>query len=390
MSLTMPPKAHYFYAPHKVVFGLGAAAHLPAEAKALGAAKVLLVTDPGVVKAGLLQPLQEALAAAGLKSAVFGEVIPEPPSQVVDQAARMFQAEGCDLIVGLGGGSSLDVSKGVSLVVGNGGRILDYVGLDVAKKPGPPLILMPTTAGTGSETTRVLVVTDQAEATKKVVNSFFCLPAVALVDPQLTVSLPPQVTADTGLDALVHAVETYVSMNATPFSDVLAEKAIELIGQYLPLAWAKGSNIDARAHMSLAATLAGMAFASGGLGAVHALAYVLGTRYHMYHGRSNAIMLPYVMRYNIPGAPEKYALIAELLGKETEGLDDFEAAYLAAEAVEDLLETMNVPRRLCEYDIPEADMDHLVEGGMKQARLFVTNPRDLGPADVREIYEAAL
>lgn len=389
MADPMLGKVHTFFSPHKIVFGMEAAAQTGSAAKELGVDKMLIVTDPGVAGAGLLDPVTASLDQAGIKCAVFDRVEPEPAARLVDQGAAMYQSEGCDSVLGIGGGSSLDVAKGVAVLGGNPGSILDYCGMDLVPKRAAPKILMPTTSGTGSEITRVLVITDEAENTKKVVYSFFTLADIAIVDPALTLSCPPKVTADTGMDALVHAVETYVSMNATPFSDVLAEKAIALIGRYLPIAWAKGSNEEARFQMSLAATLAGMAFASGGLGAVHGLSYVLGTEYHMPHGRSNAIMLPWVMDFNIPGAPEKYAVIAELLGQDTEGLSVTEAAYLSVEAVEELLTTMDLPYRLSDYDISDDDLETLVAGGLKMERLFATNPRDLSEDDVRMIYQSA-
>jgi alcohol dehydrogenase class IV len=383
-------KAHVFYSPHKIVFGTGTASGVGAEVRNLGAAKVFIVTDPGVIKAGLLKPITSSLEQAQLAYAIFDKVEAEPPLRLVDEGADRYRAEGCDLVLGVGGGSSLDVAKGVSIVAGNGGRILDYAGMDLVKKPGVPKILIPTTAGTGAEVTRVLVVTDEAENTKKVVYSFYCLPELAIVDPLLTYSMPPSVTADTGMDALVHAVETYVSVHATPFSDILAEKAIAWLGRYLPLAWSKGSNPEARYYMSLAATLAGLAFASGGLGAVHGLSYVLGTRYHMPHGRSNAIMLPHVMKYNLPGAPEKYATIAALLGRPTTACDVNQAAALAVAAVEELLKTLQISCHLRDYGISEKELPFLVEGGLKQSRLFSFNPRDLSEGDVREIYQLAI
>lgn len=383
-------KAHVFFSPHKIVFGTGTAAAAGTEAKSLGASKVLIVTDPGVVKAGLLPSITGPLEAAKLPYAVYDKIEAEPPLRCVDEAAALLRAERCDLVLGVGGGSSLDVAKGVSIVAGNGGRILDHVGMDMVQKPGAPKILMPTTAGTGAEITRALVVTDEAENTKKVVYSFYCLPEVAIVDPALTYSMPPSVTADSGMDALVHAIETYVSVHATPFSDILAEKAIAWIGRYLPIAWCKGANQEARYFMSLAATVSGMAFASGGLGAVHGLSYVLGTRYHMPHGRSNAIMLPHVMRYNLSGALEKYAAIAALLGRPARSGDLNAAAALAVDAVEDLLKTMQISCRLRDYGIAEKELPYLVEGGLKQARLFSFNPRDLAEADVRAVYQAAL
>ena len=383
-------KTHVFYSPHKIIFGTGAAAGIGAEVKGLNGSNVLIVTDPGVVKAGLLTSIKRSLEEARLAYVIYDKVEAEPPVRLVDEGAGRFRSEGCDLVLGVGGGSSLDVAKGVSIVAGNGGRILDFAGMDVVKKPGAPKILMPTTAGTGAEVTRVLVVTDEAENTKKVVYSFYCLPELAIVDPLLTYSMPPAVTADTGMDALVHAIETFVSVHATPFSDILAEKAIAWIGRYLPIAWSKGGNQEARYYMSLAATVSGLAFASGGLGAVHGLSYVLGTRYHMPHGRSNAIMLPHVMKYNLPGAPEKYATIAALLGRSTQACDVNQAAALSAEAVEELLKTMQISCRLRDYGISEKEMPFLVEGSLKQSRLFAFNPRDLSEADVRAIYQSAI
>ena len=383
------PKIHVFYSPTKVIFGLNTASQAAQEVKQFGGSRVLIVTDPGVVDADLIAPIESSLKSAKIDYCLYDGVEPEPPSRVIDQGAKIFQSESCDLVLGVGGGSSLDVAKGIALLAVNKGNILDYCGIDQVPQNGAPMILMPTTAGTGSEVTRVLVMTDEAQNTKNVVFTPYALASAALVDPLLTLSMPPGVTADTGMDAMVHAIETYVSVNATFFSNILAERAIQLIAGYLPKAWAKGSTIDARYHMSLAATLAGMAFGSGGLGAVHALAYPLGTEYHMTHGRTNAIMLPHVMRYNIPGSPEKYARIAELMGRDIEGYTMMEAADEAVEAIRELLETIDVAFQLNAYGIAESDMPKLVAGAMKQARLFAPNPRDLSEADVTSIYEAA-
>jgi alcohol dehydrogenase class IV len=389
----MPPlifsKVHFFYSPNKVVFGPDAIKSLGSEALQLGAKKALIVTDPGVVKADLLQPLKSSLGSAGIQCIVYDRVEPEPPARCVKEATDQFLLERCDVIIGFGGGSSLDVAKGVSILATNGGGLLDLCGIDLVKKRGAPKILIPTTSGTGSEVTRVLVVTDENDNTKKVVNSIYALADVALVDPLLSLSVPPKVTADTGMDALVHAIETYVSMNATPFSDILAERAIRWIDEYLPIAWAKGTNPEARYFMSLAATAAGMAFASGGLGAVHALAYPIGTEYHLAHGRSNAIMLPHIMKYNLSGNPEKYANIANFMGKGIEGLSATKGALLAIEAAQELLETVQIPYRLHDYGISKKDFPKFVEGAMKFARLFVPNPRDLREHDVLSIYEGA-
>jgi len=382
-------KTHVFFSPTKITVGLNAARQVAQEVKQFGGSRVLIVTDPGVVAADLIKPIETSLNSGDITYVVYKGVEPEPPSRVIDQGAEIFQVEGCDLVLGVGGGSSLDVAKGISILAANKGKILDYCGVDQVPLNGAPMILMPTTAGTGSEVTRVLVLTDEEQNTKNVVFTPYALANAAIVDPLLTLSMPPSVTADTGMDAMVHAIETYVSMNATVFSDIFAENAIQLIADYLPVAWAKGSNTEARYNMSLAATLAGLAFGSGGLGAVHALAYPLGTEYHMTHGRTNAIMLPHVMQYNIPGSPERYARIAELMGKDIEGYGLLEAADLAVESIRELLDTIHVSCQIKDYGIPEADLPKLAEGAMKQARLFVPNPRDLNQEDVASIYREA-
>lgn len=384
-----PHKNHVFFSPCKIIIGRNTSNSAGEEIQHLGGGKVLIVTDPGLVRGRLLAPIEASLQSAGVAYAVYDGVQPEPPSEVIDRGAELFRAQGCRMVLGIGGGSSLDAAKGVSILAGNPGRILDYVGVERVPRRGAPLVLMPTTAGTGSEVTRVLVVTDERENVKSVVFSHFALADAAIVDPMLTLSMPPHVTADTGMDALVHAVETYVSMNATLFSDLYAERAIELIARWLPVACGKGSNLEARYHMSVAATLAGLAFGSGGLGAVHALAYPLGTEFHMTHGRTNAIMLPYVMRFNLSGSPHKYARVASLMGKDVTGLAPMAAAGQAVEAVKDLLQAARVSFQLGDYGVPRGDLPKLVQGAMKQARLFVPNPRDLGEDDVRLIYEEA-
>ncbi len=385
----MDQKIHSFFSPNKVLFGIGASREIGKEAKALGGTRVLIVTDPGVVNSGLVVSLRRDLEEAGMKVFLFDRVEPEPSASLVDESAQLTKEKGVDIVIGVGGGSSLDVAKGASLLASNPGNVLDYCGMDLIPKRGLPKILVPTTAGTGSEITRVFVLTDKRDNTKKVVYSNYAIPELALVDPMLTISMPSRVTADTGMDALVHAIETYVSMNATPFSDLLASKAIEWIAKYLPMAFAKGENIEARYHMSLASLLAGMAFASGGLGAVHALAYPLGTEYHLPHGRTNAIMLPHVMEFNSIGHRSRYALIAEMMGKREVTIDLRAGAAKAVEAVVQLLDDVQIPYHLKDYGIPKEAIPKLVEGGMRFARLFVPNPRDLREKDVEAIYTKA-
>ncbi len=386
----MMDKVNIFRSPNKVIFGNGVVSQVGDEAVGMGAKKALIVTDAGVVKGGLTAGIEEALKKSKIDFGLFDRVEAEPPARIVDECAREVRENGYDIIIGIGGGSSLDVAKGASIVATNGGKVLDYVGREIVPRAGVPKILIPTTAGTGSEVSWVFVVTDEKDNDKKVVFSYFNLADVAVVDPLLTLSMPPKLTADTGVDALTHAVETYVSRASTPFGDVLALEAIRLIGENLPVAYAKAENIEARYNMSLGATVAGLAFGSGGVGAVHALAYVLDTEYHLSHGRTNAIMLPYVVDYNKTGALEKYARIARAMGENTEGLTDYEAAELLVLRLHRLLEDVGIPSTLGAYGITEADLPKLVAGGMKQSRLFAVNPRDLAEEDVAEIYRSAL
>lgn len=383
-------KVYHFFAPNKIVLGVGSARQVADEVKSLRRKNALVVTDQGVAKAGLLDAIMASLAAGGVSAGVYDGVVADPPAGVVDECARVARDGGYDIIVGIGGGSSLDTAKGAAIMAANQGRVVDYAGGDLVPGRGLPKILIPTTAGTGSEVTRVLVVTDESDKTKKAIYSNYALPETAIVDPILCASMPPAVTADTGMDALAHAIEAYVSVNATPFSDLLAIEAIRLISANLPAAYAKGGNIEARYNTMLAATLAGLAFSSGGLGAVHGLAYVLGSEYKLTHGRSNAIMLPYVMEFNLTGSVNRYARIAAAMGESIEVDTARKAAEKAVTAVKRLLVDVGISIRLSDYGIESGALPALVAGGMKQARLFAVNPRDLSEDDVSTIYQWAL
>ena len=388
-SMAIMTKVNTFFSPNKVMLGNGIVAQAGIEAGKLGATKALIVTDAGVVEAGLVQGLEESLKVQKINFGVYSQVKAEPEARIVDECVKVVCADGYDIMIGIGGGISLDVAKGAAIMATNEGKIVDYSGTDLVPLRGLPKILIPTTAGTGSEVTRAIIITDDSDNSKKAVFSDFALPDVAIVDPLLTLSMPLAVTADTGIDALVHAVETYVSVKATPFSDVLAIEAISLIAENLPVAYVRGDNIEARFNMSLAATLAGMAFTSGGLGAVHALAYPLDTEFHLSHGRSNAVMLPYVVDYNKIGNLSKYADIAEVMGEDMEGLSEYEAAESLVGCLFRLIEDVAIPTRLSDYGVSRDDIPKLAAGGMKQKRLFVPNPRNLTEEDVNNIYESA-
>ncbi len=385
-----PEKVSTLLAPKRTLLGRGAVNETGREIKVLGRTRALIVTDPGVAKAGLLSLVENSLGAEGLDFETYDGVEPEPAARIVDEAAGIARKGKFDIIIGFGGGSSLDVAKGVAALATNEGKIVDYAGVNLFPGGGLPKVLIPTTAGTGSETTWVCVVTDEAENTKKSLYSHLLLPDVAILDPLVSVSMPPAITADTGFDALAHAVESYVSVNATPYTGVMALEAMRLIAMNLPVAYGKGNDIRARYNMLLASNLAGMAFTSGGLGACHGLSYPLGTEFHMPHGKSNAIMLVHVMEFNLMASLDRYAEIARAMGENTDGLGVHEAVARSVEAVKKLLAGTNTSSRLSDYGVEAKDIPKLVRGGVKQARFYVPNPRNLSEADIELIYRRAL
>lgn len=390
MNIAMMTKVNNFLSPTKIILGNGAVSQVGDEARKLGGKKALIVTDQGVIKADLVSGVEESLKAQKVNFGIFDKVEAEPPARIVDECARIIGEQGYDIVIGIGGGSSLDVAKGAAVVAVNGGKILDYAGMDMVPRRGLPKILIATTAGTGSEVTRISVITDEADNLKKAVYSDFNLADVAIVDPKMTLSMPPVVTADTGMDALVHAIEAYVSVNATPFSDILAIEAITLIAENLPAAYAKGNNMEARFNMAFAASLAGMAFTSGGLGVVHALSNPLGTEYHLTHGRANAVMLPYVVDCNKIGNLSKYARITQAMGENIEQLSAYEAGEKLVNSLLKLLEILGISSKISTYGVTKEDIPRLTDRTMKITRLFVWNPRDLMEEDVKNIYTNAL
>jgi alcohol dehydrogenase len=378
-----------FFSPNKIVLSVGAAGTVGAEAKALGGKTAVIVTDAGMMQTGLAEQIKASLATQGLKVVIYDKVEIETPARVIDDCALFAREEQCDIVVALGGGTTLDTAKGVSLMAVNSGSVLDYEGMDCVPLKGLPKIMIPTTAGSGSEVTRVFAVTGRPDKTKTVVYTPHNLADVVILDPLLTLTLPGTLTAETGLDVLGHAVEAYTSLNATPFSDMLAAEAIRLVGKSLRAAYGKGQNLEARFDMLFAATIAGLAFSSGGLGAIHALGFVL-ENFGMGHARSVSVLLPHVIAYNSVAAPEKYRSVAELLGENIEGLSARQGAELAVRAVELLLSDLNISSKLSDYGISKNDVPTMVASTMKQDRLFVPNARNLTESDVANIYLGGL
>lgn len=373
----------------RILFGLGAVEKTGPEAKLLKAKKILIVTDKGVIQVGLLGSVEKSLQSVGLPFVIFDGVEPDPRIEVVEKSVEKAKKEGIDLIIGFGGGSSLDIAKVTSIMITNTGKIDSFLGIDLVPNPGVPVILIPTTAGTGSEVTPIAILSDTKEKLKKGIVSAYLFPEVAIVDPKLTVSLPPSVTAFTGMDALTHAIEAFYSINATDLSDLLSFRAMELLSKNIRMAYAHGENLAARSNMMEGSLLAGIAFANAGVGAVHAFAYPLGGEFHLAHGLTNTLMLPYVMRYNIMGCPSKFAQMAKAFGEKVEGISELIGAEIAVRFVERLSDDLRVPRRLRDVGIPEDAIPRLAEAAMKVTRLLANNPRKVTLEDAIAIYKSA-
>lgn len=354
--------------------------------------RVLVVADPGVERAGLLRPLLDSLHGAGLTTSVFTEVVPDPGEDIVTKAYQQARTFGAQMVVGLGGGSSMDVAKLAAYFADSSETLRQIIGVEQAKGRRLPLVLVPTTAGTGSEVTPIAIVTLN-DQTKGGVVSHLLLPDLAILDANLTLSLPPVVTAHTGLDAMVHAIEAYTSkIRKNPVSDALATRALQLLNDNIRPAFHDGSNVTARSNMLLGACLAGMAFANAPVAAVHALAYPLGGIFHLSHGLSNAIVLTEVLRFNRSAAERLYADLGRQLcaGTQCNAKSDAAACDHLFGLLDDLVVELQVDTRLGTYGISHNDLDRLAEDALKQQRLLVNNPREVTLADARAIYERRL
>lgn len=374
----------------RIVMGPGAIGQLGDEIRKMKAKKVLLVTDKGIVEAGLIKPALESLEKSEINHAVFDGVEPDPRYEIAADCVSMIRREKADLVIGLGGGSAIDIAKSAAIMAANEAPIAEYFGIDLIPKPGLPTVMVPTTAGTGSEVTPIAILSDEGEKLKKGIVSPYLFPSIAILDPELTLGLPPNITASTGMDALIHAIEAYTSVNATDMTDILAFRAMELVYHNIRTAYANGNNLPARSSMMEGSLLAGMAFANAGVTAVHAFAYPIGAEFHIPHGVANTLMLPHVMRFNLLGNLSKFADISEAFDLSIEGMDELQTAEMFVEAIERLAKDLRVPKNLSEFGISEKDVPVLAEGVMKVTRLLANNPRVINLEDAVEIYKAAL
>lgn len=367
----------------------GAALELAASCRRLGIGKSLLVTDPGLVGIGLVAPVVASLAEAGLPPVVFDQVREDPPEETVLAAAELGRSEQVDGVIAVGGGSSMDVAKVVAVLLGGEQELADLYGVDQAAGPRLPLVLVPTTAGTGSEVTPVAVITTGA-TTKAGISSAWLLPDVAVLDADLTLGLPPAATAMTGVDAMVHAIEAYTSRHRkNPVSDMLARQALALLARNIRTAVHDGQDRDARANMLLGACLAGQAFANAPVAAVHALAYPLGGHYHLPHGLTNSLVLPAVMEFNAPAAGELYAELAEIVTGEPVAGGGEARTQALIDAMRQVISDVALPATLQQANVPEGDLEMLAGDAMLQQRLLVNNPREVAYDDALAIYRAA-
>ncbi len=375
--------------PRKVRFGVGALDTIGDEANKLAAKHALIVTDPGVYKAGLADSVKERLSKAKLSVDVFPEAEPEPTFPRLNAAAEQFGKESYDLLVGIGGGSSMDTAKGLSILLAHGGKGQDYGGVDKVPGPGIPIFTLPTTAGTGSEVTNIAIFGDPEKGRKLGIVSPYLLAQLALVDPTLTYGCPPKVTAASGIDALIHAIECYTGTKANTFSDALALEAMRLIAGSLRTAVKNGSDKEARNRMSEGALMAGIAFGNSGVAAVHALAYPLGSRFHVPHGVANGVLLPYVTECNLSANLPRYAIVAQMLGVKTQGLSLQKAAEKGLEAIKALAADIGIPLHLRDLGVPKEALEEMAIATMDVTRLLANNPKKLTLDDVRRIWQNA-
>lgn len=378
-----------YFMPVVNLMGPGSVKEVGPQAAGLGLKKALIVTDPGMNKMGIANQIKEIIENSGLSAVIYDGVHPNPTDKNVHDGLKIFQDEKCDLLVSLGGGSSHDCAKGIGIVAGNGGNIRDYEGVDKSKNPMAPLIAINTTAGTSSEITRFAVITNSETHVKMALVDWKYTPKISINDPVLMMGMPAGLTAATGMDALTHSVEAYMSTIATPVTDSAALMSIKLIGENLRQAVANGENFEARNNMAYAQLLGGMAANNASVGYVHAMAHQLGGLYDLPHGVCNAVLLPHVQRFNLISNPQRLADIAVALGENIEGLSIRDAAEKGLDAITQLSLDVGIPAGLAELGAKEKDFELMATNAMKDIGNF-TNPRIAKLEDVIQIYKNAM
>ncbi|EKK9985835.1 L-threonine dehydrogenase [Vibrio vulnificus] len=381
--------ASAFFIPTVNLMGAGCLKDAADSIKAQGFTKGLIVTDKILNQIGVVKQVQDLLSERSVSAVVFDGTQPNPTISNVNAGLELLKQNDCDFVISLGGGSPHDCAKGIALVASNGGTIADYEGVDKSAKPMLPLIAINTTAGTASEMTRFCIITDEARHIKMAIVDKHTTPLISVNDPELMLAKPASLTAATGMDALTHAVEAYVSIAATPITDAVAIKAIELIQAHLRTAVAHGEDIEAREQMAYAQFMAGMAFNNASLGYVHAMAHQLGGFYDLPHGVCNAILLPHVQRYNAQVCPERLRDVAKAMGVNVEGMSAEQGADAAIEAIVQLAKDVGIPTGIRELGAKLEDIPTLADNALKDACGF-TNPKQATHEEISAIFEAAM
>lgn len=378
---------HKFMMP-EIIFGNGSIQQVGESCLRLGATNVLIVSDPGVIAAGWLDVVIQSCKQAGLKYTTFSDITINPKDEEVEKGCRVYMEHECDSIIGVGGGSSIDVAKAIAILATNGGQIQSYEGVDKIHHPLPPQVMVATTAGSGSEVSQFSVIVDTKKQKKMTIISRSLIPDIAIIDPETLVTKSAELTGATGMDVLTHGIEAYVSLAATPLTDVQAKNAISLVAEYLRPSVASKMNREAKTNMAMASLQSGLAFSNAILGAVHAMSHAVGGKYNLLHGDVNSILLPHVMEYNLLANPKKFADIALFLGMDIRGMSHMEAGRRAIEYVKQLTVDIGAPQRLSSIGVEEEEMKKMSLMALHDA-CMITNPRDVTAEDIEEIFRRA-
>ena len=373
----------------EIIFGNNAINQVGEACLRLGAKKVLVVSDSGVIEAGWMEKVIAICRQSGLRYTTFHEITTNPKDYEVDLGVKVYQQENCDAVIGVGGGSALDVAKAIAILAANGGKIHDYEGVDQILHPLPPMVMVSTTAGSGSEVSQFAVIVDSKQAKKMTIVSKSLVPDIAIIDPYTLITKDQDLTASNGMDVLTHAIEAYVSIAATPLTDVQAKNAITLVAKYLRPSVASKTNEEAKNAMAMASLQGGLAFSNAILGASHAMAHAIGGRYPLSHGDINAIMLPHVMNFNLIATPERFRTIAELMGIDVRGMTDAQAGKKAISQVVELSKDIGTPQRLSEMGLKDIDIEAMSQIALEDA-CIITNPRDMSLKDIKQLFSLAL
>lgn len=369
----------------EIVYGEGALTLAGRHASNFGAAKVLVVTDPGIEAAGLVNQLVLNLKSSNVPHAIYNNVSSNPKDYEVMEGVQVYRSQGCDLIIAIGGGSPMDCAKGIGVVIGNEGGVLDYVGVNEITHPGPPMIFIPTTAGSSADVSQFAIITDTFQKVKKAIVSKMVIPDIALIDPATTVSMPPDLTAASGMDAICHAFEAYVSTASSALTDMAASKAVSLAFRSLKKAFNEPANLLARNDMMMASLMAGIAFSNASLGLVHGMAHALGGRYDLPHGECNAILMEKVIKFNYRSVSDKYDELAAAFGLNFKNQKGSKRIEKLVNAIQELREELDINIRLVDMGVERSDLSDLAQKAYEDPCL-ATNPKDVTVEEIESIY----